>query len=239
MQQLATRLANHALSPEGTLRNLGRDVDPSLLLASTSELSRLALYLKTQGAQVKCGLLSLNVEGGGQDAKTLSPTLIVETPLDKFALRLNNVATTSRARGLLEETIALTYCASSPQWISQQLESPTTEAYMSIFPRADYSLPAPCVSRVTNHASSQDHYEVVLCGHPQLRPKASAIKTVPRTAKFVTNEANSLLAIVRADGQQEFYTLKTVDAVDFDIKPQVVQGADLQAFREALRTFTE
>jgi len=235
MQQLATRLANHALSPEIAQRNLGRDVDPSLLLASKAELSRLALYLKTQGAEVKCGLLSLNVEGGNE-AKTLSPTLIVETPLDKFALRLNNVATTSSARGLLEETIALTYCASSPQWISQQLESPTTEAYMSIFPRADYSLPAPCVSRVTNHASSQDHYEVVLCAHPQLRPKASAIKTVPRNVKFLTNEANSLLAIVRADGQHEFYTLKTVDAVELDVKPQVVQGADLQIFREAVRS---
>lgn len=230
MQQLAERLANHALSRELVDRNLGRGIDPSLLLASKSELTRLAAFLRDQPEQVRCGLTGLKVTGSGA-TKTLSPTLIVQTELDKYSLRFNNAAVTSTPRGLLEETIALTYCSSSPQWVADKLEAPGTEAYISIFPQADFEYVAPCVSKV---GPGVDKLEVVLCAHSQLRPKANAVKVVPRTDILVTDSQNQYMAFMRSDGGSDFYLLRTPDAIDPSLKRVVVDSDNFETFRTAV-----
>jgi hypothetical protein len=159
----------------------------------------------------------------------------VETPLDKFVLRLENVLATESPRGLLAETISLAYLACSPAWIAEQLEAPDTEAYMSIFPRADYDLPAPCVCSVAKHASSADHLKLVLCDHPQLRPKANATKTVPISAKLISDSEGRFLGVVRGGGVSDVYILKTPDAIDEDVERISVDSDSFETFRTAVQ----
>lgn len=233
MNKLAQRLYQHAMSPDVKHRDLARNVDTALMLQSPAEQARLTNFLRTEPDNVRCGLTSFTVKEAGSN-KTLSPTLIVDTPLDKFVLRIENVLAAETPRGLLAETVSLAYLASSPAWIAEQLESPDTEAYMSIFPRADYDLPAPCVCSVSKHSSSQDHLKIVLCDHPQLRPKASATKTVPLSAKLISDSEGRFLGVVR-NGTSDVYMLKTPDAIDEDVERISVDSDSFETFRTAVQ----
>lgn len=235
---LACRVADHVTCQDLGAREGGRFVDDSMLLAHPVELDSLYHTLVTNPSEVRCGLVHLGLSRDAHGT-ALSPTVVVTTPMDKFLVRLQNLESTCRARGLIERALPMVAACASPTWLARQLHDHRDHAYISMFPRPD--LDAPCVRSVS---LSRGRLQVAICDHPQLREHAEATKHAPPGATLFVDASKQFMAIVSEQNEAlstEFFTLRTVDAVEasagavivppcqsvHEFKAQVVQRLNL------------